>query len=186
MTIRYVKLLLVIAAGLQALLYALQNLANLDAARGAVGYVLSRADHVAYPDSMVPAVTAPGLVEGALWTVIGFELLGGLAVLAGAVRMAQSIKGTKRAFEASKWLALSGLGILVFTWVGLFLAVGGAGFQMWQTEVGAASLDGAFIYALSSGLVMALVAQEEPCWADRVESLDHRDTGWQEPGASQG
>ncbi|MCJ8190351.1 DUF2165 domain-containing protein [Sphingomicrobium aestuariivivum] len=186
MTIRFVKLLLVIGAGLQALLYALQNIVNYEAGHAAVGYVLSRADHGVYPDSIVPMVTSDGLVTLAYVTIIAFELLGGLMVLAGAVRMAQSVGGTKRAFSASKWLALSGLGLLVFTWLGLFMAIGGAGFQMWQTEVGSGSLEGAFYYAAISGLVMALVAQEEPCWADRVEKVDHRDRGWQEPDAPQG
>ncbi|WP_265563680.1 DUF2165 domain-containing protein [Sphingomicrobium arenosum] len=186
MTIRYVKLMLVIGAGLQALLYALQNMVNYEAGRGAVGYVLSRADHAVYPDSIVPMVTSDTLVTLAYLTIIAFETVGGAMVLAGAVRMGQSIGGTKRAFNASKWLALSGLGLLVFTWLGLFMAIGGAGFQMWQTDVGAGSLEGAFFYAVTSGLVMALVAQDEPCWADRVEKVDHRDRGWQEPEAPQG
>ncbi|MCJ7421919.1 DUF2165 family protein [Sphingomicrobium astaxanthinifaciens] len=186
MTIRFIKLMLVIGAGLQALLYALQNMVNYDAGRAAVAYVFSRADHVVYPDSVVPVIDSPALVSLAYAVIIGFELVGGLAVLAGAVRMAQSLRGTRRAFSASKWLALAGLGLLVFTWLGLFMAIGGAGFQMWQTELGAGSLEGAFFYAISSGLVMALVAQDEPCWADRVEKVDHRDTGWQEPDAPQG
>lgn len=186
MTIRFVKLLLVIGAGLQALLYALQNMVNFEAGRGLVAYVFSRADHAAYPDSMLPVIESDALVSLAYWVIIGFELLGGLMVLAGAVRMAQSVGGTKRAFSASKWLALAGLGLLVFTWLGLFMAIGGAGFQMWQTEVGSGSLQGAFYYAAISGLVMALVAQDEPCWADRVEKVDHRDRGWQEPDAPQG
>ncbi|MCM8557277.1 DUF2165 domain-containing protein [Sphingomicrobium sediminis] len=184
MTIRYIKILVVLAAGLQAFLYALQNMANLEAARGAVAYVLSQADNAVYTDSVIPAVTSPGLVSFAMWSIIALELVGGIAVLAGAGRMALSIKGTRRAFNASKWLALSGLGLLVFTWLGLFLAIGGAGFQMWQTEVGGGSLEGAFIYAMTSGLVMLIVAQDEPCWADRTEKVDHRQEGWQEPDRS--
>ena len=42
-------------------------------------------------------------------------------------------------------------------WFGLFGVIGGAYFQMWQTEIGALSLEGAFQYAGMSGIVLLFV-----------------------------
>ena len=168
MRIRLMKMLLVVAAGLQAIFYGLQNLANIRPAYDAVAYVLSRADHVVYPDSIIPAITNPTLIWLALGSIIFLEITAGLLALSGAVRMGMSYDGTVNAWNASKRFAIIGLGLMIFVWLGLFLAVGGALFQMWQTEIGAGSLEGAFIYAMTSGLVLALITQAEPPHADRL------------------
>lgn len=168
MRIRLMKMLLVIAAGMQALIYGLQNLANVHAARDAVAYVLSRVDHVVYPDSIMPAITNPTLIWLAVGTIIFLEISAGLLALIGAVRMGMSWNGTMNAWNASKRYAIIGLGLMVFVWLGLFLAVGGALFQMWQTEIGTGSMNGAFIYAVTSGLVLGILTQPEPPHADRV------------------
>ena len=41
------------------------------------------------------------------------------------------------------------------------MVIGGAGFQMWQTEAGGVALSGAFSYAVMSALVMIIVQQKE-------------------------
>jgi predicted small integral membrane protein len=41
------------------------------------------------------------------------------------------------------------------------MALGGAYFQMWQTEGGGNSLEGAFMYAVSSAVVLLFVNQTE-------------------------
>jgi predicted small integral membrane protein len=51
--------------------------------------------------------------------------------------------------------------VAVAVWLGLFMAIGGAYFQMWQTELGINSLEGAFMYAMSSGLVLLFVHMPE-------------------------
>ena len=45
----------------------------------------------------------------------------------------------------------------LFVWFGLFMVVGGAYFQMWQTPLGGAAQAGAFQYAMISGLVLLFV-----------------------------
>ena len=42
----------------------------------------------------------------------------------------------------------------MLVWFGMFIIFGAAFFQMWQTEVGAGSMEGAFIYSMASAIVM--------------------------------
>lgn len=46
-------------------------------------------------------------------------------------------------------------------WFGGFVVLGGALFQMWQTQVGLGSFDGAFTYAATSGLVLLFLNQPD-------------------------
>jgi len=57
--LRILKTFLVLLIGLHALVYALQNLANLEQAHAALGYVLSNEGHEVYPSSLFFAVTNP-------------------------------------------------------------------------------------------------------------------------------
>ena len=79
--LRITKILLVLFIGLHALIYALQNLANLDEAHAALGYVLSNADHQVYPDTLFFAVTSPMLHWAGLWLVIAGEIAVGFFCL---------------------------------------------------------------------------------------------------------
>lgn len=42
-------------------------------------------------------------------------------------------------------------------WFGGFIVLGGALFQMWQTEIGDSSFDGSFAYAVTAGLILLFV-----------------------------
>ena len=159
--IRILKILLVIAVGLQAGFYAISNLFNLDAAFGAVGYVLSMADQTVYDTPVLPPISSPVLVGIALGVVIALEASIGLLCLAGAGRMWVQRKGTIEGFAASRTLAVFGCGLAMLLWIGLFMAFGGALYQMWQTQVGIGSLEGAFMYAVSSAVVLLFVNQPE-------------------------
>ena len=50
-----------------------------------------------------------------------------------------------------------GCGTALVVWFGLFTAIGGAYFQMWQTELGNAALQGAFQFTASIGIVALFV-----------------------------
>jgi predicted small integral membrane protein len=168
MRIRLMKMLLVVAAGLQALFYGLQNIVNIDQAYGFVESVMSMEGHEVYPNSLIGPVTEPTVIWLTLGTIIFLEIFAGMLALIGAVRMSMSHNGTVSAFNASKRAAIIGLGLMLLVWLGMFLAIGGALFQMWQTPLGQGSLNGAFIYATTSGLVLAIITQPEPPHADRV------------------
>jgi len=52
---------------------------------------------------------------------------------------------------------LAGAGAALIVWFGLITVVGGAFFQMWQTELGAASLEGAFQFLESAAFVALFI-----------------------------
>ena len=156
MAIRLLKVVLVVCVGLQALFYALQNIVNLEAAHAVMSAVLSMANHEYYPNHFGPPVTGV-LVWVALWIVILVELLAAVLCLKGSFDMFRRRSDTPAVFAHSKQWAVLGCGVAVAVWLGLFMAVGGAYFQMWQTELGINSLEGAFMYAVSSGIVLLFV-----------------------------
>ncbi|NBB92357.1 MAG: DUF2165 family protein [Gammaproteobacteria bacterium] len=160
-SIRLLKVVLVACVGLQALFYGLQNIVNLEAAHAVVAAVLSMANHEYYPQHIGPPITLTILVWAALAIIILGELLAGLLCLKGCFDMLRHRRGTAVEFAAAREYALLGCGLAVAVWLGLFMAVGGAYFQMWQTELGLSSLEGAFMYAISSGIVLLFVNMPE-------------------------
>jgi len=157
MAIRYLKVLLVLFTGLMCLLYGLQNIANLQVAHQVVGLVLSMADHQSYPNSMLPAITSPILTGLAVAVIIALELAAGVVALKGCLDLWQQRHASSEAFQQAKCWALLGCGLAVLIWFGLFGVIGGAWFQMWQTELGSQSLNGAFQFAVSAALVLIFV-----------------------------
>ena len=157
MSIRILKIVLVACVGLQALFYAVQNMVNLEAVYAVVSTVLSMADHQYYPEHFGPPVTSAILVWLAIGIIILGELVAGVLCLKGSFDMFVHRRADPGRFGTSKKLAILGCGTAVFVWLGLFMAVGGAYFQMWQTELGISSLEGAFMYAMSSGIVLLFV-----------------------------
>ena len=71
-----------------------------------------------------------------------------------------ALQGMTR-FHAAKRFGLPACGLAVVIWFGLFMVIGGAGFQMWQTEAGGGALSGAFSYAVMSALILVSVQQQE-------------------------
>ncbi|MDX1626508.1 MAG: DUF2165 family protein [Wenzhouxiangellaceae bacterium] len=155
--VRLLKILLVLCVGFQALFYAMQNLVNIDAAYDAVALVLGMEGHEVYPRHFAAPVTWPPLVALALALVVLGEMISAMLCLKGAIDMGRRLRDPAARFEGSKQWAVLGCGVAVIVWLGLFMAIGGAWFQMWQTELGAGSLEGAFMYAVSSAIVMIFV-----------------------------
>ncbi len=158
MGVRYIKIILVIFVGLQGWLYVVGNIANWDAAVGAIGYVLSMADHQVYSTAIFPAVTSPALVTAAFLVILTGEFLVGAFALKGAWDLWKVRNASAEVFNGAKTFALIGSGMAMVVWFGGFIVIGGALFQMWQTQLGGNSFSGAFTYAITSGLVMLIVA----------------------------
>ena len=160
-SIRMLKIALVAWIGLQALLYAINNLLNLDAAFGAMAYVFSMADHAYYSNSIGPVITWAPLIWLVLSIVIATEAYIGWYCFKSARYIWQARSGDVRSFALARRDAILGCGLAMVLWIGLFMAGGGAYLQMWQTETGIASLEGAFMYAVSSAVVLLFVNQPE-------------------------
>lgn len=161
MAIRYLKIILVLFVGLQALLYVAANTANWSAGVGAVGYVLSMEGHDIYGTHIFPPVTHPALVTIAYLLILTGESLVGVLSLKGAWELWNARKASADVFNASKAFALLGTGMAMVVWFGGFIVIGGALFQMWQTEIGAGSFDNAFVFAATGGLIMLIVSRPD-------------------------
>jgi len=154
MPIRYLKMVFVFFEALLCLFYATQNMANLHTAYLAVAYATTMQDHAIYSHAFGPGFGAPFLVGLTLAVIITLEYLAGLFSVKGLWDLWRSRKAPAETFNASKTFALFGAGTAIVVWFGLFTVVGGAYFQMWQTQAGQASLQGAFYYTGVSAIVL--------------------------------
>ena len=157
---RYLKIAFVAALGVMALLYVIHNIMNLSDAYGAVGYVLGLEHNEVFDANLLPAITA-GLVPVAAWIIFAFEIACGLICLLGTWKLWQARGGDPATFEAAKGTAKLGAGLSVIIWFGFFGVIGGAGYQMWQSEIGAGSLADAFKFSVWGLLVLIYLGQKE-------------------------
>ena len=157
MAIRYLKMLFVFFEALLCLFYASQNVVNLRVAYQAVAYATTRQDQTIYPHSFGPGFGQTWLVWLTLSVIILLEYSAGLLSAKGLWDLWRKRRAPAEAFNASKTFALWGAGTAIINWFGLFSVVGGAYFQMWQTQAGGMSLQGAFYYAALSAIVLFFV-----------------------------
>lgn len=155
--LRVLKAVLVLLIGLHALIYALQNVANLSEAHAALGYVLSGADHQVYPHTLFFHVASPAAHWAALSMVIVGEFAIGYFGIKGAWDMFAARNGTAEKFHLAKSGGVWAAGIALLIWFGFFMTFGAAFFQMWQTDVGAGSMEGALMYSIASVITMLFV-----------------------------
>lgn len=158
---RYIKIALATLAALFCLIYAIQNIANLESAEWFVGTMTAMEGHEAYPNSFGFAVSSPILVKAMLWIIILLELTAGLLAGKGAVDLFMQRSGSSEEFNGAKTYALAGTGMAVVIWFGIFGAFGGAFFQMWQLEAGANALRDASLYALQHGVVWLIIRADD-------------------------
>ncbi len=157
MVIRHLKIVFVTLISLLCLIYAAQNVANLDACYQAFAYVLGAVDHVVYPDSIFPAIESPALIWLVLVVVVGLEFAAGLLAAKGAWDLWRTRHAPAADFNSAKTFALIGCGMGIVIWFGLFSVFGGALFQMWQTQIGQGSLGDAFKFFAACAFIFLIV-----------------------------
>ena len=157
---RTLKSLFVGIFGLMATLYVIHNIMNLATAYGAVGAVISLENNAIFTNNLLPAI-GTGVVPIFAWLIFLFEIATGLVCLWGAWKLWESRSKEASIFEAAKGPAKLGLGLGVLTWFGLFGTFGGAGYQMWQHEIGAGSLSDAYKFSVWALLLLFYVSQRE-------------------------
>lgn len=148
---------LVAFLALHHLIYAIQNLFNLNQAYSYVEAVFGQAEAPFYPRSMMPPVRNPVLLWIALIVIIAAEFAAGLALAAGALQMFMASGASPADFAAATEWALIGCGIALLIWFGLFLTLGAALFQMWQTQLGQGAMGDAYRNGMFAGLVMLIL-----------------------------
>lgn len=157
---RYLKTVFVAALGAMALLYVIHNIMNIGAAYGAVGYVLGLENNAVFTANLLPAISGPA-VTALAWLIFLLEIATGLVCLLGAWKLWQARSSDAAGFEAAKGTAKLGAGLAVIVWFGFFGVLGGAGYQMWQSEIGAGSLADSFKFSVWALLVLLYLGQHE-------------------------
>ena len=148
---------LVAFLALMHLAYAIQNVLNLTRAGEAVALVLGQAEAPVYPRSIVPSIRSPVLTWVALIMIIALQFAAGAALAFGTVQMFMAGGGSPADFAAATEWALIGCGIALLIWFGLFLTIGAALFQMWQTPLGQGAMGDAYRNGMFAGLVMLIL-----------------------------
>lgn len=161
MSIRYLKIILVLLVGLTGLFFVAGNIANWNAGLDLVGYVLSMEGHEVYKTHIFPPVTNTALVTIAYLLILAGESLVAVLSLKGAWDLWGARKGSADTFNASKTYSILGTGMAMVVWFGGFIVIGGVLLQMWQTKIGAGSFHDAFIFAVIGGLVLLFVTQSD-------------------------
>jgi len=161
MSIRYLKIVLVVFVGLSGFLLVAGNIANWNAGFELVRYVMSMEGHEIYGTHIFPPVTNSVLVILAYLTILSGEFLVGGLSFKGAWDLWGARRESADVFNAAKTFALLGTGMAVVVWFGGFVVIGGTLFQMWQTKIGAGSFDGAFVFAVGGGLVLLFVSSPD-------------------------
>lgn len=155
--LRIIKAALVAIIGLHALFYAVQNVANIEAAHASLVYVMSGADNTAYPDTLFFKSDNAVLAWIALVIVLAGEFATSFFGLKGGWDLFAARKAEGPEFHAAKRTGAIAAGFALLTWFGLFMTMGSAFFQMWQTQVGDGSLKGAFMFAMASVVTVLFV-----------------------------
>ena len=161
MHIRYLKIMFAVITSLMALIYVTQNMVNTEAAHQAILYVMSGADHTVYTNSIAPKFSAPLLGWMVVVFIFSLEYATGLLIAKGAWDMWRARNADVITFSASKKWAQIGAGVGIFVWFGLFGVIGAAFFQMWQTSIGAGSMDDAFQLFVSCALILIFLNQPD-------------------------
>jgi len=159
--IRYIKIAMIASVSVFCLSYALQNVVNLEAAHWFVSYTTSMEGHENYPSHFGPAVTSPALHWAMLWIIIALEFSAGLLAAKGAFDLFRARNSSSEDFQSAKTFAIAGCGVGILIWFGLFSAIGGAYFQMWQTDAGAGALANASMFSVQLAAVWLLVSQKD-------------------------
>lgn len=157
---RQLKALFAVLLGLCALFFVIGNIVNLSAAYASFAYVLSLADHAAYPKDFVPALGSP-FIEIAAWVDFLLEIAAAILLLLGGWRLWGARGADASGFEAAKATAKLGAGVAVLVWFGMFCVLGGAAYGMWQTGVGGQSYNGAWQLCTFSLLYLVYLSQRD-------------------------
>ncbi|MGD9885276.1 MAG: DUF2165 family protein [Reyranella sp.] len=134
LAVRFVKIAMVAATAVFALLVAFNNIVDYGTNYEFVRHTLSM--DTTFPGNALKgrAITSPTLWTIAYWLIIAAEAVTGLVLAWAAIRLAVVVRSGAEIFNAAKSLVLVGAGLGFLLWFGGFMVVGGEWFAMWQSK----------------------------------------------------
>jgi predicted small integral membrane protein len=157
---RYLKIFAALFIGLIGLLAFFNNLFNIVSAQSFVTAVISA------PEQPYYKVIGPTFAAGwqgwiGLLLIMAGELAAGIFGVMGAARMFGTRSAASSDFQNAKALAIAGGAIGVLVWYGFFIVLGETYFNMWQTEIGLGSVNGAFRYGTVCAVLMFFISMRD-------------------------
>lgn len=160
MLIRYLKISLVAFVAFHGLHWGTVNFYLWQANYNEIAPVLGLDGTWGWPGNELRAVTNPILLSIIIATLFLSELAVGLLCAIGIKNMWINRNASGTVFHNSKNYAAAGCAMGLVVWFGLFLIIGGDWFLMWQSEPGIFSMDLAFKYVGSIGLVLLFLVNQ--------------------------
>ena len=135
LVVRLVKIAMVAATALFALLVSVNNVVDYSSNYEFVRHTLSM--DTTFPGSVLRgrAITEPALWTLAYWLIILAEATAGLVLAFATARLALDLRASAARFNAAKRYVVIGVGLGFLLWFGGFTVVGGEWFAMWQSKL---------------------------------------------------
>lgn len=131
---RWIKIGLVLSAGLFSFIITFNNITDYSSNFAFVSHVLSMDDTFDGNQGMWRAITNKNLHHLFYWLIILTEGLVCVLLLLSGFKLWKNRKDPT-AFQQAKGLASFGLGLGILLWFFGFIAIGGEWFLMWQSQV---------------------------------------------------
>jgi predicted small integral membrane protein len=157
MTLRTVKILLILGVALFYSLVVFNNLTDYESNYLFVQHTLSMDTTFAGNHGMWRAIHSPLFVTAFYWSIIVWEIIIMALCWWGAFRMAEAVRKTAAAFNFAKRVSIWALALSLLKWLIAFLSVGGEWFLFWQSKEWNGQ-EAAFRMFTVVGIVLLLVA----------------------------
>ncbi|MBT8054157.1 MAG: DUF2165 family protein [Xanthomonadales bacterium] len=154
---RYLKIFAALFIGLIGFLAFLNNLFNILSAQSFVAAVIS-APEQPYYEIIGPTFAAGWQGWLGLLVIMAGELAAGVLGIIGAVKLFGTRSAVSSEFQNAKTFAIAGGAIGVLVWYGFFIVLGEMYFNMWQTDIGLGSVNGAFRYGTVCAVLMFFIS----------------------------
>lgn len=158
--IRNFKIIAALFIGLIGLLAFFNNLLNIRSAQSFVAAVIS-APEQPYYEIIGPTFAAGWQGWLGLVVIMTGELAVGVLGFIGAAKLFGTRSAVSTEFQSAKTLAIAGGAIGVLVWYGFFIVLGEMYFNMWQTDIGLGSVNGAFRYGTVCAVLMFFVSMRD-------------------------
>ena len=160
MTLRTIKLLLVLGVALFYTFVVLNNITDYGSNYEFVHHVLMMDTTFPGNRGMWRAIQSPFVHTLFYLSIISWETLTMLLCWWGGIRLAQARGGTAAAFQQAKSVSIAALTLSLLMWLVAFLSVGGEWFLMWQSKTWNGQ-DAAFRMFTVVGIVLVILVQPD-------------------------
>lgn len=160
MTLRFVKLLLVLAVALFYTFVVFNNLTDYDSNYQFVRHVLMMDTTFPANHGMWRAINSPAVHTAFYVSIIAWESVTMLLSWWGGWKLARALSAPAAEFNQAKRVAIAALTLALLMWLVAFLSVGGEWFLMWQSKTWNGQ-EAAFRMFTVIGVVLILLTQPE-------------------------